>query len=55
MNEVEVINIFKRYIDKKTESDKEFLFSAAIWSHLVHSCPGLNCTCKAKYKTVRNR
>ena len=46
MNEVEVINIFKRYSDKKRERERErervmikspaLLFSAAIWSHLAH-------------------
>ena len=40
MNEVEVINIFKRYGDKKTDiaiKSPAFLFSAVIWSHLAHS------------------
>ena len=42
MNEVEVINIFKRYSDKKRERERvmikspALLFSAAIWSHLAH-------------------
>ena len=55
MNEVEVINVFKRYSDKKAErviKSPAFLFRAAIWLHLAHSWPGLNCMCKAKYKTV---
>ena len=51
MNEIEVINVLKRYSDKKTERERErqreikspsFLFSAAIWSYLEHSWPGLN-------------
>ena len=49
MNEIEVINILKRYSDKKTERERQreiksplFLFSAAIWSYLEHSWPGLN-------------
>ena len=40
MNEVDVINIFKRYGDKKTDiviKSPAFLFSAVIWSHLAHS------------------
>ena len=31
-----------------------FLF-VVIWSQLAHSCPGLKCMCKAKYKTLGNR
>ena len=57
MNEVEVINIFKRYSDKKRQKvikSPAFLFSAVIWSHLAHSWPSLNYMCKAKYKTIRN-
>ena len=57
MDEIEVINIFKRYSDKKTERvtrSPVFLFSAAIWSHLAHSWPGLNYMCKAKYKKLGN-
>ena len=56
MNEVEVINIFKRYSDKNTEKvikSPAFLFRAAIWSHLAH-WPGLNYLCKANYKTLGN-
>ena len=52
MNEVEVINIFKRYSDKKKErliKSPSFLFSTMIWSHLAHSWPGINYMCKAKY------
>ena len=40
MNEVEVINIFKLYGDKKTDvviKSPAFSFSAVIWSHLAHS------------------
>ena len=33
----------------------KFLFSVVIWSYLVHSWPGLNYMCKAKYKTIGNR
>ena len=61
MNEVEIINIFKRYSDKKIErviksivKSPAFLFSVAIWSHLAHSCPGLNYMCKLKYETLGN-
>ena len=57
MDEVEVINILKRYSDKKTVrviKSPEFLFSIAIRSHLAHSWPGLNYMCKAKYKTLGN-
>ena len=41
MNEVEVINsiVIKRH---SVIESPEFLFSAAIWSQLVHSWPGLN-------------
>ena len=54
--EVEVIDIFKRYSDKKNRVVKSlaFLFSAAIWSHLEHPWPGLNYMCKAKYITLGN-
>ena len=41
MNEVEIIN----RSDKKTDrviKPPAFLFSAANWSHLGHSWPGLN-------------
>ena len=31
-----------------------FLFSAAIWSHLPRSWPGLNYMSKAKYETLGN-
>ena len=55
MNEVEVINILKRYSDKKTAiNSPTLLFSAAIWLHLANPWPGLNYTCKAKYKTLGN-
>ena len=50
MNEIEVKNILQRCSDKKTERALKlpaFLF-AAIWSHLVHSWPGLKYLCKAK-------
>ena len=43
MTEVDVINIFKGYSDKKTER-----------SHLAHSWPGLNYMWKAKYKKLGN-
>ena len=55
MNEVEVINSFKRYSDEKTErvtKSPAFLFSAAISA--AHYWPGLNYMCKAKYKTLGN-
>ena len=57
MNEVEVTNIFKRYSDKKQRVIKSpaFFFSAAIWSHLTCSWPGLNYTRKAKYKTLMDK
>ena len=58
MNKVNVINIFKRYSDKKTDrviKSPVFLLSAAIWSHLAHSWPSLNIyMCKAKHKTLGN-
>ena len=31
-----------------------FLFSFAVWSHLAYSWPGLNYTCKVKYKIFGN-
>ena len=43
MNEVEVINIFERYSDKKIER-----------SNLAHSWPGLNYRWKVKYKKLGN-
>ena len=60
IDEIDVKNILKRYIDKKTETviksqterQREFLFSAATYSHLAHSWPGLNYMCKARYKTL---
>ena len=58
MDEIEVINISKRYSDKKTGrviKSPAFLFSAAICSHLAHSPPVLNHMCKTKYKTLGNR
>ena len=58
MDEIDVINILKRYIDKKTDrviKSPAFLVSAAVWSHLAHSWPGLNNMCKAKYKKLGNR
>ena len=57
MNEIEIINILKRYSDKKTKrliESPEFLFSATIWSHLAHSWPRLNYMCNVKYKTLGN-
>ena len=57
MNEIEIINILKRYSDKKTKrliESLELLSSAAIWSHLEHPWPGLNYMCNAKYKTLGN-
>ena len=55
MNEVEALNIFKHYSDKKTVvKPPAFLFSTMIWSHLEHFWPGLNYMCKAKYKTIGN-
>ena len=45
MDEIGVINILKRYRDKKTKElikSPEFFFSSAIWSHLAHSWPGLD-------------
>ena len=55
MDETEVTNILKRY----SETDRviklpEFLFSAALWSHLPHSSPDLYYMCKRKYKTLGN-
>ena len=58
MDEIEVTKILKECSDKKLErviKSLAFLFSAAIWSHLAHSWPGLNFMCKAKYKTLGNR
>ena len=57
MDEIEVINILKRYSDKKTKRVIKlpvFLFSATILSHLAYSWPDLNYMCKAKYKTLGN-
>ena len=54
MDETKIINILKRYSDKKTErviKSPDFLFSASLWPHLAHSWPGLNYMCKTKYKT----
>ena len=52
-------NILKRRDDKKNRNrvikSPLFLFSAAIWSYLTYSWPGLNFMCKAKYKTLGNR
>ena len=51
MDEIEVTEILKRYCDKRAERViklQEFLFSAAVWSHLVHSLAGLNYMCKAQ-------
>ena len=45
MDEIEVINILKRYSDEKTErviKYPAFLFSSGIRSHSAHSWPGLN-------------
>ena len=40
MDEIEVINILKRYSDKKRDRVIKLaaLLFAAIWSHLAHSC-----------------
>ena len=68
MDEIEVINILKRYSDKKTEreggregeTDRQtenhhlFLFCAAIWPYLAHSWFVLNYMCKTKYKTLED-
>ena len=57
MNEIEVINIFKRYSYKKTEGvikSPAFLFRAEILSRLAHSCPGLRYMCEVKYRTLGN-
>ena len=70
MDEIEVINILKRYSDKKTEREREgererqtdrqtenhhlFLFCAAIWPYLAHSWFVLNYMCKTKYKTLED-
>ena len=57
MDERQVINILKWYSDKKAERVKkslEFLFSAALWTHLAHSWPDLKYICKTKYKTLGN-
>ena len=57
MDEIEVISILKRYIDKMAERVTklpEFLLNAVIWSHLAHSWLGLNYMCTAKYKTLGN-
>ena len=45
--------------DKNTKQERvirspEFLVSASIWSHLVHSLPGLDYICKTKHKTLGN-
>ena len=58
MDEIDVTNVLKRYSNKKTEKmvkPPAFLFSAAIWSYLAYSQPGLNYMCKQKYKTLVNR
>ena len=55
MDEIEVINILKRYSDKKTVREIKLpasSFSAVIWSYLAHSWSGLNCMCNAKYKAL---
>ena len=57
MNEIEVINIFKRYSYKKTEGvikSPAFLFRAEILSRLAHPCPGLRYMCEVKYRTLGN-
>ena len=47
MDETEVINVLKRYSNKKRViKSPAFLFSAAIWSYLAHSWSGLNYMCK---------
>ena len=51
MDEIEVTEILKQYCDKRVErviKFQAFLFSAAVWSHLVHSLAGLNYMCKAQ-------
>ena len=53
MDEIEVINILKRYSVKKTErviKSEEFSFIAAIWSYLAHSWPGLTICVKQNVK-----
>ena len=57
MDEIEATNILKRHSDKKTKrviKSPEFLFSAAIWSHLAYSWLGLNYICEAKCKALVN-
>ena len=49
MDKIEVINVLKRYCDKKTERERE---SAVIWSCIAHSWTGRNYMCKAKYETL---
>ena len=57
IDEVEVLNVLKRYIDKKIDRERAIilpalLFAATTWSNLAHSWLGLNYMCKAKYKTL---
>ena len=57
MDEIKVINIFKRCSDKEVEGvikSPAFLF-AAIWSYLAHSWLGPKYMCKEKYETLGNR
>ena len=56
MDEKEVINVLKRYSDKKRERDREgFLFRAEIWTYLAHSSSDISYMCKVKYKIFANR
>ena len=57
MDEIEVINVFKQYNNKKAERMTKlpaFLFSAVSWSYLAHYWPGPNYMCKVKCKTLAN-
>ena len=57
MDEIEFINVLKRYSDKKTKrliKSPAFLLSVEIWSYLAHSWSGLNYIYKTKYKTLGN-
>ena len=56
MDEIEVINVLKRYSDKKRERETErFLFSAAIQTYLANSWSDISYMCKVKYKIFANR
>ena len=57
MNELEVINICKRYSYKKTEGvikSPVCLYRAEILSRLALPCPSLCYMCEAKYRTLGN-